>query len=171
MSEQGWPRRVPGTRNLSCTEDGVLLNKNGKPTSVFTRKVNGGKYTSAPRATFVDEDGRRHTMAVSKLVEAARTGTPPKMGWGKWDPHCDRHKESERAWRERTLAAMDADPNHRFHGKAAGYKAGCRCERCRNANRILLEQCKLRRTLKEAGVNPYTGGTMPDAWRRSSSTG
>ena len=39
---QGWPRKVPGTKHLSCTEDGVLLTKSGKPARVFTVELQGG---------------------------------------------------------------------------------------------------------------------------------
>ena len=158
---QGWPRKVPGTKHLSCTEDGVLLTKSGKPARVFTVELQGGRYTSRPRATFTGEDGKRHTMSVEKLVEAARTGVAPKMGWSKWEPGCESKRAAEKAWKARTLAEMRADPSHRHHGTATGYKSGCRCERCRNANLVLIEACKVRGTLRSMGVNPYTGGEMP----------
>lgn len=162
---------MPGTKGLSCTEDGVLLTQSGKPAKEFTRELKGGAYISKPRVQFTGEDGKRHSMSVEKLVDAARTGVAPKMGRGRYVPGNQRHKESERAWRRRALAEMEKDPSHRLHGKASGYKAGCRCERCRNANLVLIEQSKLRKALKEMGVNPWTGGEMPEGWRRSSSTG
>lgn len=155
--QQGWPRKVPGTKHMTCTEDGVLITKCGKPAKVFTTPMKDGRYVSKPRATFTGEDGKRHTMTVEKLVEAARTGIAPKMGWGKYRPNNNAHRKREKAWRRRTLEAMRRDPAHRLHGSASGYKAGCRCERCRNAKKVLIEQVKLRNDLRAMGYNPYTG--------------
>lgn len=48
-----------------------------------------------------------------------------------------RKKNRERTYRnwDKTLAEMDADPNHRYHGMRMGYTVGCRCDRCIEAQR------------------------------------
>ena len=149
--------QVPGTVNLWLAPDGRLVRRSGKPAALL-RKGTGKK----PSVEVTMEDGTRRVIRAEKLAEAARTGVPlePTRKAGTAEEYRLRKGRGNRAYAQRQLAAMEADPADPHHGTLRGYQLGCRCSRCSNASKAEYRKEKVRRTLREAGVNPYTGGPL-----------
>jgi hypothetical protein len=53
---------------------------------------------------------------------------PPKV-----DPQKLGARKRQARYKQRKLAAMEADPNHEWHGTGQGYSYGCKCDDCKAA--------------------------------------
>ena len=148
-------RKVPGLK-VWMTEDGRAFG----PYWELKAKFQKGNAVCVGCRT---EDGRDVGRGVAKLM--AQTWMPPKPpdsklvhldgDWSNnaaanlaWAPK-KTNNERVRGWKSRTRAAMEADPNHPFHGKMSGWRAGCPCDACRNVGMLYRRRLDTRKTIEE----------------------
>ena len=110
-----------------------------------------------------DEAGREFHVSVAQMMALA--WLPPKPSRSKlahldgdqmnnsasnlsWVPNLTA-AEKHRAWKERNLPKMAANPNDPRHGTRTGYAIGCRCRECRNAARLYTRELETRKTIRE----------------------
>lgn len=149
-------RKVPSFK-LWMEEDGTPHGPYGP------KKLKPNSRFNAPTIYARDDAGREFTVSVAQMV--ARAWLPPKPEGSKlvhlngdlrdnrasnlaWVPNMT-NGEKCRAYKDRNLPKLQADPNDPRHGTRTGYAIGCRCTRCRNAAMVYGRMLETRKTIKE----------------------
>lgn len=107
-----------------------------------------GEGTTRSLALLVAEAWLPPKPAGSKLVHLNGRGLDNRASNLAWAP-VQTQAQYYGNWKRRLMAAMAADPGHPQHGTHNGYKAGCRCTRCRNAQRLAFQRFLTRRLIRE----------------------
>ena len=146
-------RKVPGMK-VWVTEDGTpyghygRLSAKAKPTFQVTCTTDGGQSSNRSLAQMVAEawlgpcpaghhltwrDGDKLNCAASNLA---------------WEPNLTNLQKHHR-WKAKNFPKVLADPNHKLHGTRSGYRAGCRCERCRAWRKLYTRDLETRKLIEE----------------------
>lgn len=154
-------RKVPGLK-LWVTEDGQPFGPYGP------KKVKVVK--GSPAVTVTTDEGRKSMMTLAKAV--ARTWVEPFSGRSLAFQDGDRanvaasnvewiqtRKDRQRRWEIRMALEMEKDPRHPLHGTPTGYNIGCRCGKCKAAEKLEHMRRVTRKTIRE--VEALCGTTAP----------
>ena len=146
-------RKVPSFK-LWVTEDGTAYGPYGK------RAVSDAP---SPTLSAVDDTGREFSVSLAQMV--ARAWLPPKPPRSKL-VHLDGNRRNNAAsnlawkenktnaqrcadWKRNALSQLQRDPADPRHGTRTGWRAGCKCTRCRNAGAAYRRILETRKTIRE----------------------